>query len=233
MSPPAVRLPRPTGPQVTDRDREILTWIGLHGIVTPDQVARHFFLRNNGEVGKWAAYRRLGKMKELGLIQKDHVYWKHPQVIRLTSSGARFVDVGVGPARLVMTQVAHSLAVVDLLEQLRASVPRTAELTTERELRIRRRLELAENPQLKGRGRIPDAELRWSGKRIAVELDLTPKRSFDFERILSAYLQEPFDQVWWYVKPGVAERLQGIVRQHKAANLVDVRIWRGDVDAHT
>ena len=166
-------------------------------------------------------------MEDLELIQKDHVYWKHPQVLRLTGAGARFVDAGVGPARLVMSQVPHTLAVVDLLEQLRTTAPRGTVLTTERELRIRRRQELAENPQLKGRGRIPDAELKWSGKRIAVELDLTPKRSFDFERILSAYLQEPFDKVWWYVKPGVAERLKGIVRQHRAADLIDVRIWEG------
>ncbi len=224
---PAVRLPRPSGPQVTDRDRSILEWVALHGIVTPEQIARHFFLRDGGEVGKWAAYRRLGKLQDLGLIRKDHVYWRHPMVVRLTSAGARLADAGVGPAKLVMAEVPHALAVVDLLEQLRTGAPRGTMITTERELRIQRRRELAANPRLRGRGRIPDAELKWSGKRIALELDLTSKRSFDYERILRAYLQMTYDKVWWYVKPAVAERVGRIVRQTGADDLVVIRAWEG------
>ncbi len=216
---------------MTDRDVEIITWVALHGIVTPDQIAQHFFRRSSGDVGRWAAYRRLRKLGELGLIRKDPVYWRHSQVIRVTGAGARLANADVGPANLVMAEVKHALAVVDLLERLRPVAPRGAEVTTERELRVQRRRELAANPRLKGRGRIPDAVLSWGNQRIAIELDRTPKRSFDYERILRAYFQESYDKVWWYVGPAVADRLRTLVRQNQAADLVEVRIWRGDVES--
>lgn len=225
MSPPPERPPRAAGPQVTERDREVLAWIGLHGIVTAEQVARHFFSRDDGSVGQWAAYRRLRILGELGLLQKDPVFYRHPSVLRLTRAGSRFIELGVNPAKLVISQVPHSLAIVDLLETLRGTVPGTAVVTTERELRIARRREQARAPRRRGKGRIPDAAIKWGKRNIAIELDLTSKRSFDYERILHAYLQEPYDKVWWYVRPGVAERLRRIVRQHKAASLVEVRVW--------
>ena len=37
----------PRGVKITDRDREILNWIGRHGVVTADQVRRYFFARGD------------------------------------------------------------------------------------------------------------------------------------------------------------------------------------------
>jgi hypothetical protein len=42
------RPPRTSGPVVTDRDEPILQWVGRHGIVTRDQIARRFFGRADG-----------------------------------------------------------------------------------------------------------------------------------------------------------------------------------------
>ena len=56
---------------MTPRDRLMLAWIGRHGIVTPDQVARRYFLGSDGVVGKRAAYRRLLKLEICGLVQRD------------------------------------------------------------------------------------------------------------------------------------------------------------------
>lgn len=223
----AFRLPRPDGPRVTERDMAMLTWIGLHGIVTPEQVARHFFLRDDGDVGQWAAYRRLRKLEQLDLLQRDRVYWRHPTVLRLTGAGARVADCGVGPAKLVMAEVPHCLAVVDLLEQLREKAPRGTVITTERELRIQRRREMRDDPRKVGRGRIPDALLAWSGKNVALELDLTNKRTIDMERILLTYLDDHYDQVWWYVRPAAVPRLREVVAKNRATDLVTVRTWEG------
>src|SRR5436190_8478207 len=108
------RLPARRGPQLTDRDVEILAWIGRHGVVTPAQVARHFFTRDDGSVGQWAAYRRLRKLEELGLTREDRTFWREPNVLRLTTAGARLADIDVGPARLVLGELRHTLALVDL-----------------------------------------------------------------------------------------------------------------------
>ena len=110
-----VRPPTRTGPSITARDIEIVSWIALHGLVTPEQVARHFFTRPSGEVGQWAAYRRLRKLAQLELIRRDHTFWKQPQVLRVTPIGAKLVNVGVGPAKIVLAEIPHALAVVDLL----------------------------------------------------------------------------------------------------------------------
>jgi hypothetical protein len=225
------RLPRKSGPQVTDRDLDILAWIALHGIVTTEQVARHFF--DNGRddpraaaFGLSAAYRRIRKLRQLDLVRVDQVRWRHPSVLRVTPAGAHISQTGIAPATLVHAEIDHALAVVDLLEELRPQAPAGAEITTEREFRLQRRREAVTNPRLRGRGRIPDAVLSWDGQTIAVELDRTNKRSFNYEQILNAYMQESFDKVWWYVRPTAVERLQKVVHDHRADDLVEVRPWK-------
>ena len=73
-----------------------------------------------------------------------------------------------------------------------------------------------------GRGRTPDG---W--RQVAVELELTPKRTKDFERILRSYMQERFDLVWWYVLPGTVSRLRRVVTDNRANDYVEVRPWNG------
>jgi Replication-relaxation len=222
------RLPSRHGPQVTDRDFEILAWIGRHGVVTPAQVARHSFTRDDGDVGLWAAYRRLRKLEELTLIRHDRTFWREASVVRLTGAGARLVDIDVGPARLVLAEVRHTLAVVDLVEALLTSSPDGTVVRTERELRIERRRELMAGTRKPGRGRVPDAVfIHPRGPKVAIELDLTPKRTRDLERILTAYLQEPYDRIVWYVLPRQEGRTKMIVRQQLAEDYVQVRAWQG------
>jgi protein involved in plasmid replication-relaxation len=223
------RLPARHGPQITDRDVEILGWIGRHGVVTPGQVARHFFARDGGAVGERAAYRRLNKLEAMGLTREDRTFWREPNVLRLTSAGARLADIDVGPARLVLAEVRHTLAIVDLIEALLAASPKDTEVQTERELRVSRRRELTDGKRKVGRGRVPDA-LFLHPKRhmtVAVELDITPKRTRDMENILIAYLQERYDRIIWYVLPRQVERVKEIVRKQKADDVVEVRAWQG------
>jgi hypothetical protein len=223
------RLPARRGPQVTDRDIEILGWIGRHGVVTPAQVARHFFARDDGSVGQWAADRRLRKLEAMGLTREDRTFWREANVLRLTSAGARLADIDVGPARLVLAEVRHTLAVVDLVEALLAASPKSTELRTERELRVERRRDLADGARKVGRGRCPDALfIHPKGHTtVAVELDITPKRTRDMENILIAYLQERYDRIVWYVLPRQVDRVKEIVRKQKADDVVEVRAWQG------
>lgn len=219
------RLPATNGTQITDRDFAMLQWIGRHGVVAPEQIATHFFARDGGGTGKWAAYRRLRKMESLRLVRRDSTFWHWPQVCRLTAKGAQFADVGLHPAHLVLAELRHTLALVDLTEQLLASHS-GAILETERELRAERRHELAAGSRRPGRGRIPDAVLHLrNGKDVAIELDLTPKRRRDLETILTAYKHEPYQQVWWYVLPQTVARVKEIVKASQADDFVTVRAW--------
>lgn len=215
---------RAHGPEVTDRDIEILTWVGRHGVVTPEQVAARFFWREDGTVGSSAAYRRLRKIESLDLLRRDRTFWKEPEVLRLTGAGAAILGDGVRPARLVLAEVHHSIAVVTLTERLLDEHPK-ATLTTERELRADRYRERLNGDRPRGHGRAPDGVLQLGNKSIAIELDLTPKRSKDYERILTAYKQERFDAVWWWVLPRVVERVRSVVKDNRASDFVTVRAW--------
>jgi hypothetical protein len=223
------RLPARRGPQLTNRDVEILAWIGRHGVVTPAQVARHFFTREDGTIGQWAAYRRLRKLEDMGLTREDRTFWREPNVLRLTGPGARLTDIEVGPAKLVLGELRHTLALVDLIEWLLLNSPKGTEIRTEREMRAERRRELTRGARKPGRGRVPDAVFiaPRGGATVAIELDITPKRSRDLENILRAYIQERHDRIVWYVLPRQQDRLKEIVRKEKADDVVEVRAWHG------
>jgi hypothetical protein len=206
----------------------MLTWIGRHGIVTPDQVARRFFVGSDGAVGKRAAYRRLVKLQSCGLVQRDGTsLYRSPQVIRITRAGTRAGEVDISPARLVEAEIRHSLALVDLMDGLSGAHPDCG-VRTEREIRTDRFHERSSGSRRPGRGRTPDGELTLgSGLLVAIELDLTPKRSMDYERILRSYIQERFDQVWWCVVPGALPRLRRVMTHNRADDFVEVRPWTG------
>lgn len=204
----------------------MLAWLGRHGVVTADQVARRFFVREDGELGKRAAYRRLAVLEDLGLVRRDRTpFWRAPHVLRITKAGADTGEIDIAPARIVESEMRHSLSLVDLTEQLLAE-HKGATLRTEREIRTDRWHERHSGTRQPARGRTPDGELTLrNGKVIAIELDLTPKRSKDFERILRAYRQERFDTVWWYVLPGVVPRVAKLVKENRVDDFVEVRPW--------
>jgi len=221
-------MPRAPGgkPQITPRDREILAWIGRHGIVTPDQVARRFFVRPDGEVGRRAAYRRVDALIFLRLLRRDPTpFWRGPKVLRVTSLGVEFGEIGVRPARLVEPELRHSLALVDLTEEL-AAANKGSVLRTEREIRTERWHSRQDGRVRPGKGRTADGELILkSGKTVAIELDLTPKRSKDFERILRSYRQERYDLVWWYVVPSAVARVRKLVADNRCDDFIEIRPW--------
>jgi hypothetical protein len=206
-----------------------------HGVVTAELVGRRFFWRAREEdYGRWAAYRRLRALSELGLILSDKPFADSPSVLRVTREGARIADVGLRPAPLVLSELRHSLAVVWLTEYLLAEND-GAELTTERELRAQRYRELRDGTRQTEHGRAPDALLRIPIKgvgtqgvmTVAVELDLTRKDRRAMERMVRQYDYETVDRVCWYVAPARLERTRALVRELRADDRIEVYEWRG------
>ncbi len=225
---------RARGPELTERDGEILRWMTRHGVVTAELVGRRFFWRpHKNDYGKWAAYRRLRALRELGLVLSNKPFADRPAVLRVTREGAEIADVGLRPAPLVLSELRHSLAVVWLTEYLLAENA-GAELTTERELRAQRYRELRDGTRQTEQGRAPDALLRIPTKgagaqsvmTVAVELDLTRKDRRAMERMIRQYDREKVDRVWWYVTPARIERTRALVRELHADDRIEVREWR-------
>jgi DNA-binding CsgD family transcriptional regulator len=224
---------RARGPQLTERDHEILRWMTRHGVVTTELVGRRFFWRPRvKKYGLWAAYRRLRALQRLGLVLSDKPFAREPAVLRVTKEGARVADVGLRPAPLVLSQLRHSLAVVTLAEFLLAQHS-GAELVTERELRAQRYREQRDGDRQTEQGRTPDALLRIPKKgsakaeRIAVELDLSRKDRRALERMIRQYDREDVDRVWWYVTAERVDRTREIVRELHAEDRMEVMAWHG------
>jgi hypothetical protein len=223
---------RPKGPQLTDRDLEILRWMTRHGVVTAELVGQRFFWRaEQRKYGQWAAYRRLAALERLGLILRDKPWANRPGVLRVTSEGARLADVGLRPAPLVLSQLRHTLAVVLLVEGLAYKQPGT-EYVTERELRAERYRQRRAGVDI-SRGRVPDGILQIPDKRtktirrVALELDITRKDRRALENMVHRYDQEPdIDAVWWYTLGFRVERTQAVVRDLAAQDRFEVREWR-------
>src|SRR5207244_6570273 len=109
----------------------------------------------------------------------------------------------------------------DLLEELERELP-GSRYTTEREIRAQRWRErqAGNTPQL---GRVPDGILTLpDGKRVAVELDLTPKRARDLEAIFEVYAAADFNAVWWFVPPHRVETLRELVVKNRLDDLITV-----------
>lgn len=215
--------------QITARDREMLAWIGTHGVVTTEQVARRFFDGDSSPGGKRSAHRRLAVLQELGLVLRTPTpFWRAPWVIRVTQAGAEMGEIELRPARIVEGELRHAISLVDLMEELQATTRGCQEVRTEREIRTER-YHLRRDGRLRpGRGRTPDGELTLrNGDVVAIELDLTPKRSKDFERILRDYRQERYDKIWWYVVPGAVPRVKKLVKENRSDDFIDVRAWTG------
>ncbi len=212
--------------EVTDRDVAILLWITRHGVVTVEQIARRLF---PGSSGLDSARRRVRKLANAHppLIRRDRTFWRQPPVIRTTASGANLGGCDLRPARLVYAEIAHSLGIVDLTEELLAEHP-DATLITERERRAERYREKGQGTR-RATGRIPDAVFLLPGnpKKVAVELDLSPRREKTVEAIVRAYQSERYGAVWWYVLPARAPRIAGIIRKLRADSFIEVRKWNG------
>jgi hypothetical protein len=227
---------RARGPQLTERDGEIIRWITRHGVVTTELVGRRFFWRpSKKDYGKWAAYRRLRALRELGLVLSNKPFADTPAVLRVTREGARIADVGLRPAPLVLSELRHSIEVVWLTEYLLLEHA-GAELTTERELRAQRYRELRDGVREVEEGRAPDALLRIPTNdacaqgvmTVAVELDLSRKDRRAMDRMIRQYdYENDIDKVWWYVTKGRVARTRALVSDLNAEDRFEVRQWRG------
>lgn len=177
---------------ITQRDRDVLTFITDHGGVRGDTLAR--VLGRYGDNDRLAPARsaravRLwcDRMERVGLVHRTPVL-AAPWVLA-TLAGSRLAIGRDRPGRITRHMADHHLAVAELrlwLEQ------RHLEATWVPEWRLR-----ADWP---GRVRRPDGLLVWpDGYRAGVEVELTPKRSDRYARIVAE--QHPSLQACWWFAP--------------------------------
>lgn len=237
------------GAKLTERDLEILRFIVRFGTVTMEQIKAYAFWYGGGMGGvepasDSAVYRRLRRLKSLELVKHERVLWNKPGIYRITEPGARYADVELPPARVDLSRLYHHLEVVDLSLEVLGKMESGHHWATEREVRQellnRGRGSSGKMGSGSKTGRIPDGLLiSPNGERVAIELELTQKRTDDYRKILKGYadrhrerIEQPeddepgahlsdyvsssggIDGVVWYVESDKAlERVKKVARE--------------------
>jgi hypothetical protein len=207
--------------QLGARDRAILRDVVCFGALTIEQIARRHF------GAKITAYKRLERLADGGYVKLLRWWVRGAGVYVATPLGARAIGWPPTAARVEVGSLPHDLGVVDLAEWL---LQRYAGATwrTERELR-QEALEAVRGERrgwvLTGYGHVPDGALVRGKVRIAIELELTPKRSKRYEDILTGYASSlAYRQVWWFVGPeALRARIERLVEHLQLGDLVQVR----------
>ena len=88
-------LQRPGAAAGKDRDRDLVCYVGRHGVATIPDVMKAM------GVGGTVAYDRTAVCVEAGLLERLEILRWEPTLLRATREGLRYVGLGLGPtARL-------------------------------------------------------------------------------------------------------------------------------------
>jgi hypothetical protein len=187
--------------RVTERDLEIVRWLGRHRLATAEQVRRRFGLQ------RAKVYRRLELLVTAGLVRYEpgvrsrRVYLARP-------AGLRAVGLDLPGATVSAASFAHDIAVLDVAIAFEAH-PRWRVLT-EREIRaldrdaaVHSRYALRARPHdgTPDPGRWPDLVLEdiATGTRHAVEIELTRKTRARVRQKLRDYYGSEYKRVIYLV----------------------------------
>lgn len=180
--------------KITERDKEVLTWISRHSYVTVTQVEKLF------GVSRQIAYRILRRLKDYGFLKNDLVL-RSLGLFYATEEGIEVAEIDLNPIQKVgnLSEIRHELMIVDLEVELLIQDKVqgvTSEWITTREIK-RERYKNAEKIQsenlkhgklVKGqKDDIPDAYYTRDGLRAAIEVELSRKHKERIKEKLKTY----------------------------------------------
>jgi len=210
------------GYRLTDHDLELLAFLAEHRLALPAHVAA--LLRTSAA----AASTRLNKLADTGLVKRQAPFPGEPHSYQITRTGLAYIGSHLPTPRVDVRAYEHDVGVAWLWLATRGGTfGPVQERTGERRLRSD---DGARDPDAEpvgvrlggfgphGRERLhyPDLILRTAdGRRVALELELTPKSRTRLETILAGYGADPrFDGVVYLVQSAtVARGVQAAARR--------------------
>jgi len=210
--------------RVTDRDRQLVGWVGRLGAAGVADVSVRFGL------GRTAGYRRVAACIEAGLLDRVRLLYGAPALLVPTRRGLRWAGLeALGPSRVGVATFGHWAATARLAALLEA---RGALLWSERELRHHEReagrLIASVEVDRRGERRLhrPDLVLidRAGGLPVAIEVELTVKGSRRLSSICRGYARaRHIAGARYYAAPEPARALERAIDTVMAHDLIDVR----------
>lgn len=179
---------------VTDRDIEIVRWLGRHRLATADQVMRRFGLQRS------KAYLRLSVLVDNDLVRHETGI-RSARVYLATKLGLAAAGLDMPGGTVSASSFAHDLAVIDVAIPIEQTPG--LRVLTERELRRSgsidtNRFKLRSLGFGEGaRGYWPDLVMIDPARQTttAVEVELTLKKAARIQRKIRAYAMSQYDHV--------------------------------------
>jgi hypothetical protein len=217
--------------QMTHRDRLVLEFAAEHRLVLAGHVQALL------GVSAAAAARRLRALGAAGLLSIEAVFHRHPPCFQVTRAGLALVDSPLSKPKLEYRNYAHDVGAAWLwVAARRGAFGPLADVISEREMRShdgvarhdarRRGTARVGEPfgvTLSGLGPGGEPRLHYpdlllidpDGRRIACELELTPKGRARREKIIGGYAADArIDAVLYLVEdPRIARAVQLTARQ--------------------
>ena len=214
------------GYRLTDHDLELLAFLAEHRLALPAHVAA--LLRTSAA----AATTRLNKLADTGLLKREAPFPGEPPSYQITRTGLAYIGSHLPTPRVDVRAYEHDIGLAWLWLAARGGTfGAVQEITGER--RLRSDDGARDHPDAEpvgvrlggfgphGRERLhyPDLVLRTADRRrVALELELTPKSRTRLETILAGYGADPrFDGVVYLVQSATVAR--GV---HAAARRVGI-----------
>ena len=191
---PGERRAEPPGPPLTTKRLQVLLFLARFGYATVDQVAAAQGTHST------AASIMLAALSRDGLAQRYRQHHLHKDVFSATAAGLHAARSDLGGVPRAPLQRRHALALVDLAAALRAETG--GDWLTDRELpgRFATAETLRDLPVPDGVLCLPD------GRRVAVELELTPQARHSVLAFVAAQAAAGYCQETWYVVSPECER---------------------------
>lgn len=193
---------------MNERDRELVRYVGRHGIVSIAHVMEAM------GVGHTAAYRRVALCVNAGFLERLKVLRAGPTLIRATRGGLRYAGLGLPVAVVSPVAVDHRLRCASTGLMLEKHFGRERVLS-ERELAFAESAGerpiasalVGELPNGKPRLHRPDLAALAAKGVIAVEVELTPKGPRRLEALMRAWRRSGWvAEVRYLCQPGPTYR---------------------------
>jgi len=201
-------LQRPGATASKDRDRDLITYVGRHGIVTIPHVMKAM------GVGRTVAYDRAAVCIEAGLLERLEILRSEPALLRATGEGLRYVGLGLPRAEVSPGAVTHWLRCVSAARALGRHYG-AERVLTERELVQIEAIEgkpvasatVGTLPNGQPRLHRPDLAVLMDSGVLAVEVELTAKAPARLAKIVRAWRgAKCVSEVHYVCPPGPTRR---------------------------
>jgi hypothetical protein len=218
--------PRPAPGPRGCRDRELVHFVGRHGVVAIDHVMAALGM------GRTAAYRRVARCVEAGLLERLDLLRNEASALRATRDGLRYAGLGLKVAAVSPGGVNHWMRCASTARLVGEHFGHER-ILTERELELAERTEwrpiasaiVGEHPDGRPRLHRPDLAVLTDEGVIAIEVELTPKTPRRLETIIRGWRTAAcVTEVHYFCAPGPTRRAveRAIDRVHAEKRVVIV-----------